>query len=208
MGAHRYEVPTYSGEGWGHAFLKLSVAAHLLQWGYDWEDIEWEHTSPGSGRFRADIFASKPGRLPSFWFECGGADATKLRDLRATFADLRIVNVTEYRSFLRWWNGGKLALDSSLSAKQRRITMRKHRAETTVQGIEYWAIYNTSTSCRVLFAVRRDDEDDYTYLDSGEGWSLSHLLMLSRRTDSWAPLIPGTAGGKRKSGYDTYLPKH
>ncbi|MFQ6113626.1 MAG: hypothetical protein ACE5NG_05995 [bacterium] len=74
-------------------------------------------------------------------------------------------------------------------------------------GVEYWAVYDTSTSARVLFAVRPDGNDYYTYFDTGEGWSLSDISMLSRRTDCWAPLIYGVAGGNRESGYDTYLPK-
>lgn len=205
-GEQRYRIPTDASEGWGHVFLKLSVVTHLLQWGYDWDDIKWEHALPGSQRYIADIFASKP-KLPSFWFECGWCDSKKLGGLRAAFPNLRIVTVTDYDFFINWWNGRGLSLKHSLSPKERRRQIRKHRAKTTVQGIEYWAIYHTSTSCRVMFAVRRDGEDHYTYLDSGEGWSLSNLLMLSRRTDTWTPLIPEIANGdlKRKSKYDNYL---
>lgn len=205
----RYLVPTYASEGWGHAYLKIVIAAHLLDWGYRWGDILWEYAPPDiTGRKRADIFARGHNRLPSFWFECRTVGGGKFRELcTALLPDIRLVNVMPLEWFLRWWNGEHLRLEPSLSMKEKRAAIRKHRAETSVAGVEYWAIYDTPVSARILFAVRADGNDHYTYFDTGEGWSINHIMMLSRRTDCWAPLIPGRVGDNQESRHDTYLPR-
>jgi len=208
-GRTRYAIPTYIGEGWGHAYLKIVVAAHLLHWGYEWTDVLWEYSpSDSTARKRADIFARGRNGLPSFWFECGTADNDKLRELRSALSsDVRLVNVMLWDWFRRWWNGDLLRLQPSLDSKGKRTAVWKQRANFSVVGVEYWAVYDTSTSARILFAVRPDGNDRYTYFDTGEGWSLSNISMLSRSTDSWASLIPGVAGGNRESGFGTYLPR-
>jgi len=208
-GQTRYAIPTYAGEGWGHVFLKVTIAAHLLQWGYKWDDIHWEYDPPDvAGQRRADIFVKGRNALPSFWFECRTTDDDKMRELRPALPpEVRVVHVMPSHWFLRWWNGDNLRLSPSLNSKEKRIAIRKYRAEISVVGVEYWAVYDTSESARILFAVRREGNDRYTYFDTGEGWSLSHISMLSRRTDCWTPLITGIVGDNRESGYDTYLPR-
>ena len=208
-GGRRYTIPSYPGEGWGHMRLKVVVAAHLLHWGYKWEDFMWEYDPPDlPGKKRSDLFARAQGKLPSFWFECGNTKDEKLAELRAACSPkTRLVNVLPLDWFRAWWNGKHLRLAPRFDSKGRRAAIRKHRAETTVPGVEYWAVCETSTSSRLLFAVRADGNDQYTYFDTGEGWSLSHLSMLSRRTDCWTPLIPGIAGDNRQSSFDRYLPK-
>ena len=203
----RFVVPAYVGEGWAHSYLKIVVVAHLLYWRYDWAGIHWEH-DPGdvSGRHRADIFVQERGRLPSFWFECRTVSNDKLRHLRSHLPrHVRLIQVIPHDWFLRWWNGEHLRLKPSSDPRATREAIRKHRATTTVPGVEYWAVYDTSTSARILFAVRADGDDRYTYFDTGEGWSLSWIKKLSRRSDCWAPLIPGTAGSDRYAGHSRYL---
>lgn len=205
----RYAVPTYAGEGLGHASLKIAIVAHLLHWGYQWNDLSWEYNPPDvPGWRRADIFVRESNSLPSFWFECRTTDKDKLRKLHSVLSpDIRLVNVMSKDWFVRWWNGDNLRLRPSLSAKERRVAIREHRAEISVPGVEYWAISDTSATARILFAVRRDGDDSYTYFDTGEGWSLSWILKLSRRTDCWAPLISGIVGDYQHGRHDTYLPR-
>lgn len=197
----RYSVPTYGGEGWAHVFLKVAIAAHLLHWKYKWADIQWEFSPENIGQRRADIFA-KGSNLPTFWFECRTTDAQKLGELRSLLpAEIRIVHVMPAHWFLRWWNGVNLGLKQTLGGKEKRDAVRNHRAETTVIGVEYWAISDTSETARILFAVRPEGNDRYTYFDTGEGWTLSHIAHVSKQTDRWLPLIAGLVGGNRESGY-------
>lgn len=205
----RHTVPSYSGEGWGHMYLKIVIAAHLLHWGYKWEDLLWEYELPYlQGHRRADIFTRAQSTLPCFWFECGTTNDEKLAELRnALSPEARLVKVLPQHWFDIWWNGKNLRLGSSLHSKGRRAAIRKHRADTTVTGVEYWSVYDTATTARLLFAVRADGNDRYTYFDTGEGWSVSQICMLSRRTDCWAPLIPGIVGAHGQTSFDTYLPR-
>jgi len=205
----RFAVPAYVGEGWAHSYLKIVVGAHLLYWGYDWAGIHWEY-DPGDlpGRHRADVFVRASGRLPSFWFECRTVADDKLRHLRSHLPrDVRLVQVLPHDWFLRWWNGEHLRLKPLSDSGVKREAIQRHRAKIAVPGVEYWAVYDSSTSARILFAVRADDDDRYTYFDTGEGWSLSWIKKLSRRTDCWAPLIPGAVGRDRDAGHARYLPK-
>lgn len=203
----RYPVPTYAGEGWGHALLKAIIAAHLLHWGYKWENILWERDPQDvAGRRRADILAKGGNSLPTFWFECGCTESDKLRELVSVLSrEVRVVNVLPLERFRGWWNGEYLGLASSLRGREKGKVIRQHRAESSVIGVEYWAVYETSASARILFAVQPEGNGHYTYFETGEGWSLSHISFLSRRTDRWAPLIPRLTG--EESGHDKYLPR-
>lgn len=205
----RFAVPAYVGEGWAHSYLKIVVAAHLLHWGYDWASIHWEYDpSDLSGRHRADVFVRGRGGLPSFWFQCRTVGDDKLRHLRSHLRrDVRLVQVLPHDWFLRWWNGERLRFKPSSDPMAKREALRRHRAKTTVPGVEYWAVYDSSTSARILFAVRAEGDDRYTYFDTGEGWSLSWIKKVSRRTDCWAPLFPGIASRNRHAGHGRYLPK-
>lgn len=206
-GRSSFRIPIHPGEGWGHSLMKASIAAHLLRWGYRWADIIWEHSLQRRGlRKRGDLFACPRGRLPSFWFECGTTDRAKLRRLRRSLPDVRIVHVLPHEWFLRLWNGTNLGLRPRLSTKRRRSIVRHHRGRITVPGVEYWALSNMSRSARILFAARREVGDRYVYFETGEGWSLSQINWLSRRTDRWAPLIPGVVGGKAFASHGRYLP--
>ncbi len=205
----RFAVPAYVGQGWAHSYLKIVVAAHLLHWRYDWAGINWEyHPSDVSGQHRADVFVRGRGGLPSFWFECRTVSDDKLRHLRSHLPrDVRLVQVLPHDWFLRWWNGEHLRLKPSSDPRAQREAIRRHRAKATVPGVEYWAVYDSSTSARILVAVRADGDDRYTYFDTGEGSSLNWIKKLSRRTDSWAPPIPGIAGRDQDTAQARYLPK-
>jgi hypothetical protein len=206
-GRSSFPIPIHPGEGWGHSLMKASIATHLLRWGYRWSDITWEYLLQERRlRKRADLFARPRGRLPSFWFECGTTNRTKLRRLRRCLPDVRIVHVLPHESFLRLWNGTNLGLRPGLSSKKRRAIVRHRRARITVPGVEYWALSNMSRSPRILFGARREVGDHYVYFETGEGWSLSHIDWLSRRTDRWATLIPRVVGGKVRAGHERYLP--
>jgi hypothetical protein len=174
-GRKSFPVPAYVGEGWAHSYLKIIVAAHLLHWGYGWSSILWEYDPLEIvGRHRADVYVRGRGTLPSFWFECRTVSIDKLRHLRSHLpSEIRLIQVLSHDWFLRWWNGENLARQALGDPALKRQAVRKHRGETSVVGVEYWAIYDTSTSARILFAVRADGNDRYTYFDTGEGWSLN-----------------------------------
>jgi len=60
----RYTVPMYGGESLYHAMFKVSIAAHLLAWGYNWKQILWEETpSHGPKGCRPEICAQGNDRL-------------------------------------------------------------------------------------------------------------------------------------------------
>lgn len=209
IGENRYTIPTYANEGWGHLYLKIIIAVHLLHWGYEWENVLWEYSlSEISLRRRADVFTKGYDGLPAFWFECRTVDKDKLRVIRSALSpNVRLVNVMSVEWFLRWWNGESLNLSSSLDSKSKRATIQKYRADISAVGVEYWAVYKTSTSARILFAVRPDGGDHYTYFDTGEAWSLHNISMLSKRTDCWTPLISDLVGSDSEGGFNKYLPR-
>jgi hypothetical protein len=202
----RYIIPTYGGEGWGHVFLKIVVAAHLLTWGYPWKKLHWEQCPPGGpGNFRPDLYAKGQGCLPSFWFECGTTEDEKLRSVSAALSDFRIVHVMDANSFLSRWNGQNIAPLQIEDKRKLKQMVLQHRHQTAVLGVEYWGVRETSTSARILFAVRREKNGQVTYLDSGEGWSLSNLRYVSRGKDRFQALIPGRVGNDQWRGENSTL---
>jgi hypothetical protein len=182
-------------------FLKIAVAAHLLAWGYPWERIHWEQSPPeGPGRFRADLYADGHSGLPSFWFECGDTGREKLGGVVARLPDFRVVHVMNVERFLRWWNGEDVVPSQVKDKRELKPLILQHRLETTVPSVEYWGVRETSASARILFAVRRGLNGPITYLDSGEGWSLSSIRYVSKRKDQFQALIPGLVGDDQWRG--------
>jgi hypothetical protein len=202
----RYIIPTYGGEGWGHVFLKIVVATHLLIWGYAWEKLRWERCPPGGpGSLRPDLYAEGHDSLPSFWFECGTTEDEKLQKVIAALSNFRVVHAMDVDSFLNWWNGGNVIPPHSVDKRELKQTVLQHRHQTTVPGVEYWGVRETSTSARILFAVRREMNGQFTYLDTGEGWSLSNIRYVSKSKDGFQPLIPGVVGHDQWRGENSSL---
>ncbi len=206
---HRCIVPTYVGESWDHAFLKILVAAHLLSWGYPWEKIHWEQVPPdGPGNFRPDIYTEGQGDLPPFWFECGWTEDEKLRSVVATLPDFRVVHVMNAERFRSWWNGERPVLingefiDTSQVKDKRELKrlVLQHRQEATVPGVEYWGVRETSRFVRIVFAVRRELDGTFTYMDTEESWSISHIKYFSKHKDRLQPLIPRVVGSDQWEG--------
>lgn len=168
--------------------------------GDPWERVHWEYPLDGSNRpFRADIYAVGDGRLPSFWFECRTTQEEKLHELIGQMPGVRIVHVLHDETFLSWWNADT---DSNVrESKEAVITAR----EEAVPGVEYWAVRMTSTSARFIFAVRRELDGKFTYLDTGEGRNLfASIRFISRRHDQFRALISGIAGKDDWCGENTF----
>jgi hypothetical protein len=177
-----------------------------LSWGYAWEEIRWEEApKPRLGDLRPDIYALGKGKLPSFWFECRGTSDTKLRRIVQAAPAFRTVHIFEYHGFLRWWNAENVVPSKVTDRKQRKEIILNHRREVSVPGAEYWAVLEESTTARILFAVRRERSGEFTYLDSGEGWSLSSVRYVSKRADRFAPIIPGVVGSEHWRGENPSL---
>jgi len=84
-----WEIPFGRSEGWVHIALKVSIAIHLVHWGYPNEAIKFEHHPKRLpfAVYRPDVFANETGNLPAFWFECLGVDEDKLRNIRDNAED-------------------------------------------------------------------------------------------------------------------------
>ena len=202
----RYPVPWYAGEGWGHVRLKVAVVTHLLAWGYPWRKIHWKQRPRGAPRgTRPDIIADSHGDLPAFWFECGGVESEKLRRISQKLPDFQPVHVMEMDWFGDRWNAEDRLSARIKDARTRRRAILRYRERNSVPGVEYWAIHEGSKSARIIYAVRRERNGKFTYLDSGEGWSLSGIQFVSRKKDGFQPLIPGIVGHKKCKGQDPSL---
>jgi hypothetical protein len=213
----RYVVPMHGGESPYHALLKVSIAAHLLVWGYDWECIHWEKTPIKSIKeFRPDLYVEGNERLPSFWFECIGTDRDKLHQLVIALPNCRIVRVISDEHFKQFWNGtdtcvidGKVLQTSQISDwKQRKRLVIQERESFVAPGTECWAIRAGEYHPRIIWAVRHGFDGRFTYLDSAEGWTLSSFRYIPKRKEYFEPLIPGIVGstgwtGKSQAYYET-----
>lgn len=113
---------------------------------------------------------------------------------------VRVVHVMDMEWFQSWWNAEDRVSPRIKDVKGRKRVILRYRKRTSVRGIEYWAIREGSKSARILYAVRREPDGDFTYLDTGEGWSLSGIQFVSRRTDGFQPLIPGIIGNRKWRG--------
>jgi hypothetical protein len=202
----RYPVPWYAGEGWAHVRLKIAVAVHLLAWGYPWRKIHWEERPRGAPRgTRPDLIPERHRELPAFWFECRTTDDKKLRRLVKKLQGVRIVNVMEMDWFLPWWNAERALSPRIKDTAGRKRAVLRERRRASVHGVEYWAIHEGSRSARILYAVRRERNGQFTYLDSGKGWSLSAIQFVSRRRDRFQAIIPGAVGHKKWKGQNPSL---
>jgi hypothetical protein len=202
-------VPMHGAESLDHAMFKVSIAAHLLAWGYHWKQIHWEEApSRGPRGYRADIFAEGNDTLPSFWFECVATDQEKLKALVAALPDSRVVRVVDCDLFARVWEGEIIhfadrkikTLDEIKDLKERKRLIFRERESFVPPGAECWAIRGRENSPRIIYAVRRERDGRFIYLDPGEGWSLSSLRYVSKRKKGFQPLIPGVAGSEKWRG--------
>jgi hypothetical protein len=205
----RYAIPMPGNESIDHALLKVSIAAHLLSWGYTWEQIRWEETPPkGPREFRPDLYTEDAGNLPRFWFECGHTGQEKLRTVVATLPEFRVVRVVDDAWFIHFWNGENscvvndkiIELDEVKDWKERRRLVLQQREEVIPCGAECWTIRARESSPRIVYAVRRELDGHFTYLDSEEGWSLSSFRYVFNRSVSFRPLIPGVVGSEKWTG--------
>lgn len=201
----RYAVPIYGGESLDHAMFKVSIAAHLLTWGYRWEQIHWEETPTQlTIGFRPDLYAEGDGNLSSFWFECGATEQEKLCAVIAALPDFRVVRIVDCEWFIHFWNGDDdyLIHDEHLKPEQledgkehKRLVLQQ-RGLVVPPGAECWAIRGREGAPRIIYAVRREHDGRLTYLDTGEGWSLSRIRYISKCRDGFQPIIPGIAGSE------------
>jgi len=205
----RYTVPMSGAESLDHAMFKVSIAAHFLGWGYSWEQIHWEETPPqGPREFRPDLYVKGMESLPSFWFECKHTERDKLRIVVASFPESRVVRVVDHEWFRRFWNcsegcivsGKIIRLDETADWKERRKLVLQQRQNVIPAGAECWAIRGRENSPRIIYAVRRELDGRFTYLDSAEGWSLSAFRYVFNRAVRFQPLIPGMVGRDKWRG--------
>jgi hypothetical protein len=204
----QYVIPMHGGESLDHSLFKVSIAAHLLAWGYAWEQIHWEEAPPHGPRgFRPDLYTEGNDVLPPFWFECWGTEEQKLHAIRRALPDFRVVRVVDCEWFIKYWNG-ELGLAKMRSRKgtqpedttARKQAVLKERESILPCGVEFWAVRGREREPRIIFAVRRELDGPLTYLDTGEGWSLSFFQYVSKRTDGFQPILPGIAGNENWRG--------
>lgn len=205
----RYSIPMYGGESLDHAMFKVSIAAHLLTWGYRWEQIHWEeaHGQLAMG-FRPDLFVEGENNLPSFWFECKSTEKEKLQTVINALPSFRVVRVVDCDWFGHFWNGDDgylinaehLKSEQLVDTKERKRLVLQQRESFTPPGAEFWSIRGREGAPRIIYAVRREHDGLFTYLDTGEGWSLSSIRYISKRKDSFQPIIPGIAGSEAWKG--------
>jgi hypothetical protein len=199
----------YAGESLDHAIFKVSIAAHLLTWGYRWEQIHWEETpiQLATG-FRPDLYAEGDGNLPPFWFECVSTEQEKLCAVIAALPGFRVVHVVDCEWFVHFWNGDYSYIIKRKNLKPELLEDRKERKRLVIQqreliiplGAEYWAIRGRGSAPRIIYAVRREHDGRFTYLDTSEGWSLSSIRYISKRRDGFQPIIPGVVGSQEWRG--------
>lgn len=202
-GDSSYRVPIHSGEGWGHVLLKIVAAAHLLSWGYPWHTISWEECPQGGPPdCRPDLYATAEG-LPEFWIECGVSDSSKLQRIVAARPECRVVHVVDIKAFIRCWNHESVVARVK-DPKERKRLILAHRKKFAVAGVEHWAVRETSTTARIIYAVRRERDGGITHLDSGEGWGIWKSLRFVSRRDGFEPLIRGIVGDPSWRGENSY----
>jgi hypothetical protein len=208
--AKRYTVPMHGGESLDHAMFKVSIAAHLLAWGYHWKQVHWEEIpSRGPKRYRPDIYAEGNDSLPSFWFECVGTEQKKLKAVVAAYPGFRVVHVIDCDWFTRVWTGETIyVVDDKITRlhqikdwRERKRLVLQERESFLPLGVECWAIRGRGNSPRIIYAVRRESDGRFTYLDSGEGWSLSSFRYISTCREDFQPLIPRVVGREKWRGH-------
>jgi len=203
-----YSVPIHGGESVDHALFKISVAAHLLAWGYGWEQIRWEYTPTTDTlkKFRADLYVEGSGNLPSFWFECWVTESEKLREVALALPSFRVVRVVDQQRFKGHWTGESVVvgdhkrLTEIKDRKERKQLLLKEHESFVPPGCECWAVYARDVFPRIVYAVRGDKDGGYTYLHTGEGWGLSGFPYASRNKGRFEPLIPGLVGNPKWRG--------
>jgi hypothetical protein len=202
----------YGGESLDHAMFKVSIAAHLVTWGYHWEQIHWETTPERSPhQYRPDLYADGSNHLPSFWFECVGTEQEKLTAVANSLPDFRVVRVVDLDWFIQFWNGKAASLD--IPAPPNQVEDPKERKKLIIQqrqaiippGVECWVMRGRENAPRIIYAVRREQDNQFVYLDSGEGWSLSSIRYVSKRPRCFQPLIPGIVGHAEWRGENSDL---
>ena len=205
----RYIVPIHGGESAEHALFKVAIAAHLLAWGYNWNQIYFETTpKEWPSHFRPDVYARGEGQLPSFWFECIVTDNEKLSITAKMLPSFRIVHAIDIERFKRIWNGEYKSLlginnsnpDELEDWKERRRLVMSEREAFIPPNTECWTLYGSESASRILYAVRRERNGQFIYMDTGEGWSLSSFRYVFNRKSGFRPLISNVVGNKDWKG--------
>jgi len=65
---------------------------------------------------------------------------------------------------------------------------------------ECCGIRGTEATPRIIYAVRRQHDGRFVYLDIGEGWSLCSIRYVSKRSENFQALIPGIVGSDKWRG--------
>jgi len=169
-----------------HLLCEMATLAQLIAAGLDTGEILFQKRMEIAGRkLIPDIFV--PSK--NLWMECLGCELEKLVYLRENFKG-RVVWIREHESFLWDWEANFIdKFNFRLSNEEVKKQKKHHREKRFPLGIEVWAMLFKKYTARVLFAVRRDGEDAYTFYKSKEGWALSHLGYIRKRKDKIEELI-------------------
>lgn len=196
-----YSVPMHGAESMEHTMFKISLVAHLLTWGYNWDEIQWEKTiAIGALRYRPDIYVQGTGSRPSFWFECIATEHGKLVDAAKSLPEFRIVHVVGSEWFEREWSGNTTSADSQIPVAQindpteRKRAVIERREEMVPEGTECWVLRSWENVPRIVYAVKHERDGHFVYLDTGETYSLWAFPFVSKRSRFFRSLIPGIAG--------------
>ncbi len=196
-----WEIPFGRSEGWVHIALKVSIAIHLLHWGYPKETIKFEHHPRGYlSRYRPDVFAQATDELPTFWFECLGVHEDKLKDIRAYAEDCRVVHAVDSEGFRRIWNDLIWDEDGSEIPEPTAEQVDAQRRKSVPYGTELWGFNTTLPAGYITLAARHDIDGQFTYMDTGEGYSIRDIRGFSHRRSRIAPLLQGKAGSADWNG--------
>lgn len=174
------------GGDFRHLLCEMAALAHLIEVGFDKDGVLFQQTMNIAGKkFRPDIFV--PSK--NLWIECLGCELEKLRYLHKNFRG-RIVWIRDHKDFLFDWRADFIdKFDIGLPKEKRKELKKQHREENFPLGIEVWAMLLGKNTARILYAVRRDDDDAYTFYNSAEGWALSGLGYIRKRKDRVEGLI-------------------
>jgi len=125
-----------------------------------------------------------------------------LKTIVAALPDFRVVEAVDYDWFETFWNGEFFPVRTKRIKdwKERKRLIRQHREAAIPLKAECWGIRGTEATPRIIYAVRRQDDGRFVYLDTGEGWSLSSIRYVSKGSENFQALIPGIVGSEKWRG--------
>lgn len=198
---NRWNILLPPSEGWQNIEIRTTIALHLRFWGYRKEDIRFEELPKELKiRRRPDILAMGTDGLPNFWFECKYVSYDRLSEISDRLGNFRVVNVIKANLFRKTWNHIDWEEDCVTKKTPEWEKLLTHWKELIPPNTELWATSEDMPAGYIAFAVRRGNEDDFTFLDTGEGNRIREFNGFSKIKSRIGVLIPGVVGRGGWSG--------